>query len=87
MAIYLEIEESIVDTDSSLTHDLMGLSLLALLVSPWAALGLAVSLLGNVILSTEMTLACVSVLLAATPRLLQLLFPHQEHLQQTKHTA
>jgi len=87
MAVYLEMEESIVDTDTSLKDDLMGLSLLALLVSPWAALALAVSLLGNVILSTEMTLVCISVLLAAAPKLLQLLFPHQEHLQHTKHAA
>lgn len=73
MAAYLKMEEAIVDADASLKNDLMGLSLLALLISPWAALGLAISMLGYVTLSTAATVFCVSVLLAAMPKLLQLL--------------
>jgi len=73
MAAYLKMEESIIDADSSLNNDLMGLSLLALLISPWAALGLAISILGYASLSTAATGFFMSVLLVATPKLLQLL--------------
>ncbi len=76
MAAYLKMEESIIDADSSLNNDLMGLSLLALLISPWAALGLAISILGYVSLSTAATVIFMSVLLVATPKLLQLLRSH-----------
>jgi len=78
MAAYLKMEESIVDVDNALSSDLMGISLLALLISPWSVLGLTMSRLEYVTLSTEVVSVCVAVLLAATPKLLQLLTSHQK---------
>jgi len=73
MAAYLKMEESVIDADSSLRNNVMGLSLLALLISPWAVLGLVISMLGYVSLSAAATVTFMSVLLVATPKLLQLL--------------
>ncbi len=84
MAIYLKIEEPVVDSNTSLQNDLMGLSLLALLLSPWAALGLVVSMLEYSTIPNQASFICVSVLVIATPKLLQLLIPHRKPLQQKK---
>ncbi len=73
MPAYLKLEESIIDADSPLKNDCMGVSLLALLISPWAMLGLVISIMGYAALSTVATIFFMSVLLAATPKLLQLL--------------
>ena len=81
MAVYLKMEESIVDLDNGLKSDFMGVSLLALLISPWAVLGLTISMLGYATLSTEVILICVAILLAAMPKLVQLMAPHQEKSQ------
>ena len=81
MVVYLEMEESIADVDNALQRDLMGVSLLALLISPWAVLGLTISMLSYATLSTEVICICVAILLAAMPKLVQLMAPHQEKLQ------
>ncbi len=73
MAAYLKIEESTIDADSPLKNSVMGLSLLALLISPWAVLGLVISMLGYTSLSAAAIVTFMSVLLVATPKLLQLL--------------
>ncbi len=80
MAVYLKMEESIVDADNALKSDLMGVSLLVLLISPWAVLGLTISMLGYAALPTEVIFICVAILCAATPKLVQLMTPHQEKL-------
>jgi len=81
LVVYLEMEESIADVDNALKRDLMGVSLLALLISPWAVLGLTISMLSYATLSTEVICICVAILLAAMPKLVQLMVPHQEKLQ------
>jgi len=80
MVVYLEMEESIADVDNTLKSDLMGVSLLALLISPWAVLGLTISMLEYATLSTEAIFICVAVLFTATPKLVQLMATYQEKL-------
>jgi len=84
MAVYLKMEETIVDSNSSLRDDVMGLSLLALLLSPWAAVGLAASMFEYVSIPSQASVISVLVLMAATPKFLQLLITHDKHCQQEK---
>jgi len=77
MAAYLKVEETIVDSETTIKNDLMGLSLLALLISPWATIGLVLSLFGYATVSFDISAICISVLLAAIPKALELLFSHQ----------
>ncbi len=61
---------------------LIAISTLALLLSPWALIGLVVSMFTDALLSTDIVLTCALMLLAAMPKLLQLLIPQQQMLAQ-----
>jgi len=84
MTVDLKMEGYAVDSDSCLKNDLMGLSLLALLISPWALLGLGVSMLGYGTLPTGLNILCALILLTATPKLILLLLPYSRQLQLAK---
>jgi len=77
MAAYLKVEETIADSEATIKNDLMGLSLLALLISPWAMVGLALSMFGYATVSFDLSGICISVLLTAIPKALELLLSHQ----------
>ena len=78
MAVYMKMEEAVVDVDNTVKSDLMGVSLLAMFISPWAVLGLTTSMLGYATLSTEVRFICVAVLFAAAPKFMQLIMPQPE---------
>jgi len=75
MAAYLKLEENAGKHHVSLRDDLMGLSLLALLLSPWAGLGLILTIFEISLITHALALTCMLTLLAAIPKVLQLLFP------------
>ena len=71
MPTYMKLEE---DTqESSFYDDMMGFSLLALLLSPWAIAGLVCTLFEVEFITPGMTGLSAILLLAAVPKLLQLL--------------
>ncbi|MFQ5518968.1 MAG: hypothetical protein ACE5E3_03095 [Mariprofundus sp.] len=85
MPAYLKIEELQDNSDISLAKDLMGISLLALLVSPWALVGLALSSLNVSFMTTEILIICISVLIVSLPKLIQLLIPsHKKYSDMIK---
>jgi len=77
MTVNPDIEESIVDYDLSLQHGLMGLSLLACLLSPWALLTSGASVLGYITVPEVVSISCALLLVVALPGLLQLLASHR----------
>ena len=83
MAVYLKLEETMGDQHLSMRDDLMGLSLLALLLSPWAGLGLILSAFEISFMTPAFSLTCTLVLLAAVPKALQLLLPENLSAKQT----
>jgi len=82
MAVYLKLEETMGDQHISMRDDLMGLSLMALLMSPWAALGLLLAAFEVSMMTSALTLTCALLLLAAVPKAFQLLFPEQASVKQ-----
>ncbi|PJA32132.1 MAG: hypothetical protein CO187_05615 [Zetaproteobacteria bacterium CG_4_9_14_3_um_filter_53_7] len=73
MQCYLKIEESYATRETSLRNDLMGISLLALLISPWAIIGLALSIFGVNFMTSGILAGCVTTILVAIPQALLLL--------------
>lgn len=70
MPVYLKIEAS--EQQTSLLDDLLGLSLIALLLSPWAIGGLIATLLEAAFVTPGMSIVSGIMLLAAIPKVVQL---------------
>ncbi len=83
MPIYLEIENSQNDPEHSLRDDLMGISLLALLVAPWAIIGLTLYTFNVSFISNDLLFVCISTLLVALPKLFQLLASEHKEAPET----
>ncbi|MDX8403884.1 MAG: hypothetical protein R8K54_05705 [Mariprofundaceae bacterium] len=71
MATYLKIEDSQENPNISIRNDLMGISLLALLLSPWAFICLALYTFNIALLPSEVATTCNVILIAALPKLFQ----------------
>lgn len=78
MSAYLKIEELQDNSAISLRSDLMGISLLALLMSPWAAIGLTLYAFNVSFMTTDILAICISILFASLPKLFQLLIPEHK---------
>ncbi|GAV20801.1 hypothetical protein MMIC_P1775 [Mariprofundus micogutta] len=78
MQAYLKIEESYATQDNSLRSDLMGVSLLALFISPWAIIGLALSIFGVSFVTPVIVAVCMGIIIAAIPQALQQFHPNPE---------
>jgi len=75
MPVYLNIEEVKNGSNNSLTSDLMVLSSLALLLSPWALIALTLSAFHINFITTNMAMASSIILALSLPKLLQLFSP------------
>jgi len=71
MATYLKMEEKH-SSDTSLKDDFMGISLLALLLSPLALFGVYLSAIGMPFMTHAWSLTAMLVLLAAIPEAIQI---------------
>lgn len=82
MAGYLKIEEHYGNQQVSLHSDLMGISMLALLVAPWAMIGLALSVFEVSFMTQGIVMTCIATLIVAIPQVLSLL-PKKSAPEQT----
>ena len=73
MAGYLKIEERYANQDISLRNDLMGISMLALLMTPWAMIGLTLSAFEASFMTQGILIACIITMIVAIPQALILL--------------
>jgi len=79
MPVYLKMEEVQNGSNDSLASDLMGLSSLALLLSPWALIALALFAFNIHFITMDMVMISSIILMASLPKLFQLLTPvHKE---------
>ncbi|TLS77870.1 hypothetical protein FE236_01810 [Mariprofundus erugo] len=84
MAAYLKLEESMGTDDIPILQDLMGVSLLALLLSPWAAIGLLLTALESPVMTPGLSIASSLLLLIALPKAVQLVAPAQTETRLTR---
>jgi len=80
MPVYLKIEESYATQDVSLRQDLMGISLLALFLSPWALIGLTLSIFGVNFITPAISVTCMATIIVAIPQALHLFRNNKEHI-------
>jgi len=79
MIATLKIDELHESTDLSFNKDLMAISCLALLVSPWALAGMVLFALNISFVTVSMLMLSIAILVAALPKSLQLLIPAHKH--------
>ena len=77
MSANLKIEGLQNHSQISLRNDLMGISLLALLLAPLALVGVILYALDFNFMTTEVLIICIATLIAALPKLIQLLIPEK----------
>jgi len=78
MSPYLRLEENCSDHEFSLREDLMGLSMLALLISPWAVTGLVLAGLNFQFMTNELIACCALTIAVAMPQILRVLLPSSQ---------
>lgn len=84
MAAYLKLEESMDSDEIPLLQDLMGVSLLALLLSPWASIGLLLTALESPVMTPGLSIASSLLLLIALPKAVQLVAPAHPEARLTR---
>lgn len=73
MPVYLKSEAHMGNENISLRGDCMGISLLALMMAPWAAIGLVLEHFSFISLPDSLMMLAISTLVLAVPKLIQLL--------------
>jgi len=65
------------DSNVTIHDDLMGISMLALVLSPWAMIGLSLYYFSVDFVTLNMAIGCACVLFFALPKVFELLFSYR----------